>query len=46
MTMQQRELLPMLKNIIGVTKDDRKNSQWYIGYPVSARYTKPRIGGS
>ncbi len=46
MTMQQRELLPMLKSIIAVTKDDRKNSQWYIGYPVPATYSKPRIGGS
>ena len=43
---QQRELLPILKNIASVTKEDRKNSQWYIGFPVPTTYSKPRIGGS
>jgi hypothetical protein len=42
---QQRELLPLLVNISGVTKEQRKNSQWQFGFPVPLRHNKPRIGG-
>ncbi len=45
-TAQQRELMPMLKNITNVTKEERKQSQWYIGYPVPAVYKRPTIGSS
>ena len=46
MTPQQRELMPMLKNIISVTKEARKNSRWFIGFQLPVTYTRPRIGGS
>ncbi len=45
-TAQQRELMPMLRSMISVTTEDRKNSQWQFGYPVPAVYSRPRIGGS
>ncbi len=45
-TAQQRELMPFLKNIFAVTEKDRKNSKWYMGYPVPAVYKRPKIGSS
>ena len=42
---QQRELLPFLVNISGVTKEARKNSQWQFGFPVPLRHNRPRVGG-
>ncbi len=42
---QQRELLPFLVNISGVTREQRKNSQWQFGFPVPLRHNRPRIGG-
>jgi hypothetical protein len=42
---QQRELVPLLVNISGVTKEQRKNFQWQFGFPVPLRHNKPRIGG-
>ena len=42
---QQRELLPFLVNISGVTKEQRKNSQWQFGYPVPLKHNRPRVGG-
>jgi hypothetical protein len=34
-TPTQRELMPMLKGMLGVPKDDRKHSQWQFGHPVT-----------
>ena len=44
-TQMQRELLPMLKNMIAMPKEDRENSQWQFGYPVTVAHTRPRVGG-
>ena len=33
-TPTQRELFPMLKNMVAVPKRDRENSQWNFGSPV------------
>jgi len=41
----QKELMPMLPRMIAVTAEDRKNSQWQFGYPVTVRHTRPRVGG-
>jgi hypothetical protein len=43
---QQRELLPLLKNISEVTTEQRKHSQWQFGYPIPVVQDKPRVGGS
>ncbi len=42
---QQRELLPFLVNISGVTAEQRKNSQWQFGFPVPLQHNRPRVGG-
>jgi hypothetical protein len=44
-TAQQQELLPFVRNILGVTKEQRRNSQWQFGYPVPLVHNKPRVGG-
>jgi hypothetical protein len=44
-TAMQQELMPMLKNMIAVPKEERENSQWVFGYPVTVAHTKPRVGG-
>lgn len=31
----QRDLMPMFKSILAVPQEDRKNSQWQFGYPVT-----------
>ncbi|HYW31121.1 MAG TPA: carboxypeptidase-like regulatory domain-containing protein, partial [Gemmatimonas sp.] len=41
----QRQLMPMLVNIIGVSKEDRLNLQWQFGYPVTVTHSRPRVGG-
>lgn len=41
----QKELMPMLPRMIAVTTEDRKNSQWQFGYPVTVVHTRPRVGG-
>ncbi|HYW31516.1 MAG TPA: hypothetical protein VE869_08425, partial [Gemmatimonas sp.] len=41
----QRQLMPMLVTMIGISKEDRLNSQWQIGYPVTVTHTRPRVGG-
>jgi hypothetical protein len=43
-TSQQKELLPMLKSITAVTKEERKDSQWFFGHPVPMVHDKPRVG--
>lgn len=45
MTQVQRELMPMLPRMIAVSAEDRKNSQWQFGYPVTVTHTRPRVGG-
>jgi hypothetical protein len=45
-TPQQKELLPILKSITGVSKEDRKDSQWYFGYPVPMVHNKPKVGSN
>ncbi|AMW06320.1 carboxypeptidase-like regulatory domain-containing protein [Gemmatimonas phototrophica] len=42
---QQRELLPFLVSISGVSKEQRKNSQWQFGFPVPLVHNRPRVGG-
>jgi hypothetical protein len=44
-TPTQQELLPFLRNILGVTKAQRKDSQWQFGYPVPLVHNRPRVGG-
>lgn len=44
-TQQQKELVPMLGNISGVTKEQRRNSQWQFGFPVPFKHNRPRVGG-
>ncbi|MES2522687.1 MAG: carboxypeptidase-like regulatory domain-containing protein [Gemmatimonadota bacterium] len=41
----QRQLMPSLVNIIAVSKEDRLNSQWQFGYPVTVTHSRPRVGG-
>ncbi|MBL0173398.1 MAG: carboxypeptidase regulatory-like domain-containing protein [Gemmatimonadaceae bacterium] len=43
-TPQQKELLPFIKNMTSVTKEDRKDSQWYFGHPVPLVHNKPKVG--
>lgn len=38
----QRELLPMFERILSITQEDRKNSQWQFGHPISFS-DKPRV---
>jgi hypothetical protein len=45
-TVQQKELLPFLKNITQTTKEQRKDSQWYFGWPVPLVHNKPKVGNS
>lgn len=45
-TVQQKELMPMLKNITATTAEDRKDAQWYFGYPVPFVHNKPKVGSS
>ena len=33
-TPTQRELFPMLRNMVATPQRDRENSQWQFGYPV------------
>lgn len=40
-TPTQRELMPMLREMLGVPKADRKHSQWQFGHPVTYA-DKPR----
>ena len=44
-TQMQKELMPMLKNMIAMPKEDREGAQWQFGYPVTVAHTKPRVGG-
>lgn len=41
----QKELMPMLPRMIATTPEDRKNSQWQFGYPVTVVHARPRVGG-
>ncbi len=43
-TPQQKDLLPFIKNMTQVPKDDRKDSQWQFGFPVPLAHNKPRVG--
>ena len=45
-TPQQRELVPLLANISGVTCERRKNVQMRFGYLVPLRHNKPRDANS
>ena len=42
----QKELMPMLKNLTATSKEDRKDSQWYFGYPVPMVHAKPKVGSN
>ena len=44
LTPQQKELLPFIRNLMQVTKEERKDSQWMFGFPVPLTHNKPRIG--
>lgn len=49
-TPSQKELLPLLKGIVGVPKADREHSQWQFGRPVTfsdqaPAKPSPPIGG-
>jgi hypothetical protein len=46
LTPQQKELLPMMKRMGEMTKEDRKNSQWQFGYNVPVVHNRPRIGSN
>jgi hypothetical protein len=46
MTAQQKELLPFIRNMMAVTKSDRKDSQWSFGFAVPLVPNKPKVGGS
>lgn len=46
LTPQQRELLPFIRNMMQVTKEERKDSQWMFGFPVPLTPNKPRVGSS
>jgi hypothetical protein len=41
LTPTQRELLPLFRAMLGVPKEDRKNSQFQFGHPVTFA-DKPR----
>ena len=43
---QQRDLMPMLKNIANASKESRKTSRMYFGFPLPAVYKRPRIGSN
>lgn len=43
-TPQQKELLPMLRDLTATSQEDRKDSQWYFGYPVPLVANKPKVG--
>jgi hypothetical protein len=45
-TGMQKELMPMLARMIATSVEERKNSQWQFGYPVTVVHTKPRVGGA
>jgi hypothetical protein len=38
----QRELMPMMKNIVQVPQKDREHSQWQFGFPVRLSGAPPR----
>jgi hypothetical protein len=40
-TPSQKELLPLLKGIVGVPQQDREHSQWQFGNPVTLRDQPP-----
>jgi len=42
-TPMQRELLPLMKNILTVPKKEREHSQWQFGHPVTLK-DEPRRG--
>lgn len=43
-TPQQKDLLPFIRSMTQVPKDDRKDSQWQFGHPVPLVHNKPRVG--
>ena len=43
---QQRDLMPMLKNIANASKESRKTSRMYFGFPPPMVYKRPRIGSN
>lgn len=45
-TSQQKELLPFIKNLTATTAEQRKDSQWYFGYPVPLVHKRPVVGSS
>jgi hypothetical protein len=40
-TPTQRELFPMLKGMLGISKKDREHSRWQFGNPVTFTDEKP-----
>ena len=46
LTPQQRDFMPMLKMLADITPERRKTAHWFMGYPVTLEYSKPRVGGS
>ncbi len=46
LTSLQRELMPMLKNMLQITPKEREGSQWFFGSPVKFKAEKPAVSAS
>ena len=40
----QKQLLPFIASMMAVNREQRKDSRWQFGYPVTVVHSKPRVG--